>query len=461
VSETPSPAPTVHESWTSRPAFLLSAIGFAVGLGNIWRFPYIAGENGGGAFVLIYLVVAFGIGAPLVASELLIGRRGRLSPVGSMRRVAEEAGAGKAWGGVGGLALVATFAILTFYTVVAGWAFDYFIKSLTIGFGDIDAETSQAAFENLLANPWRLIGFQALVLALTAFITSRGLARGIEKAAFVLMPTLLAILFILALYSLTTPGVGEALAFMFVPDFSEVTADTFLVAIGQAFFSVGVAMGGMMTYGAYMPKSIKVPGSTLIIVTADLLVALIAGLAIFPIVFANGLEPAEGTGLVFQTLPLAFAAMPFGGVVAALFFLLLVCAALTSTIANFEPLLSWAEEHRGIARKRAAMIAAAAIFVVGSGSALSFNVLSGFHPLGFIPLFEGMTIYDATEFIASNIFLPLGGLLTAIFAGWIMSRQASLDELELADAGLYRVWRFLIRYAAPVAIGVLMVFALI
>lgn len=454
-----STSPSVHESWSSRAAFLLSAIGFAVGLGNIWRFPYIAGENGGGAFVLIYLGVVFGIGAPLVAAELMIGRRGKMSPISSMRRLAKEANASEAWGLVGAVALVATFAILTFYAVIAGWAMDYFWRSITGGFKGLGAGDSRAMFDELLANPWRLALWQGIALALTAFITSRGLARGIERASFILMPMLFAILIILALYSATTGGFGRAAQFLFTPDFSEVTPRTFLIAIGQAFFSVGVAMGGMMTYGAYMPKNIKVPGSALIIVSADTLVALVAGFAIFPIVFAYGLEPAEGTGLVFQTLPLAFGAMPFGDLFAILFFLLLVSAALTSTIANFEPLLSWAEEHRGIRRKKAAIIFALLIFIVGAGSVLSFNVLRDFHPLGAIALFEDMTIYDATDFIASNLLLPLGAFFTAIFAGWIVSRSSSLEELELSDGLLYRSWRFLIRIVAPLAIGVLFIFA--
>jgi NSS family neurotransmitter:Na+ symporter len=453
--------PSVHEQWSSRTAFLLSAIGFAVGLGNIWRFPYIAGENGGGAFVLIYLLVVFSIGAPLVAAELLIGRRGGMSPISSMRRVAAEAGAGKAWGFVGGAALVATFAILTFYAVVAGWAMDYLWRSVAGGFKGMTSEQSRAMFDGLLANPWRLALWQGIVLALTAFITSRGLSRGIERAAFVLMPMLFVILIVLAAYSATTDGFRQAVAFLFIPDFSKVTPQTFLVAIGQAFFSVGVAMGGMMTYGAYMPKTIKVASSSLIIVSADTLVALVAGLAIFPIVFANGLAPAEGTGLVFQTLPLAFAAMPFGAVLAVLFFLLLTAAALTSTVANFEPLLSWAEEHRGMKRKTAAIFFGALVFIVGSGSVLSFNLLNDFHPLGVIPLFKDMTIYAATDFIASNILLPLGALFTAVFAGWIMKRAATLEELELSDGVLYGLWRFLIRIVAPVAIVVLFVFAFI
>ncbi|MBB5518394.1 sodium-dependent transporter [Amphiplicatus metriothermophilus] len=450
---------STHETWSSRTTFLLSAIGFAVGLGNIWRFPYVAGENGGGAFVLIYLTVIFAIGAPLVAAELMIGRRGRMSPIVSMRKVATEAGASAAWGVVGLIALIATFTILTFYAVVAGWAMDYLVRAILGGFQGLSTAQSRAMFDELLASPWRLAFWQGVVLALTAFITSRGVTRGIERATLVLMPMLFVILILLAIYGATTEGFGQAAAFLFAPKFEDVTAMTFLAAIGQAFFSVGVAMGGMMTYGAYLPPTIKPSTSSIIIVSADTLVALVAGLAIFPVVFANGLEPTEGTGLVFQTLPLAFGAMPFGGVFAALFFLLLTAAALTSTVANFEPLLSWAEERRGVSRRRAAIVFGALIFAVGSGSVLSFNLLNDFHPLGFIALFEVMTIYDATDFIASNILLPIGAFSTAIFAGWVMTRRMALEELELPDGVVFRLWRLFIRYVAPIAIAALLVFA--
>lgn len=451
----------VHENWSSRSAFLLSAIGFAVGLGNIWRFPYIAGENGGGAFIAIYLVVSLLLGVPLVAAELLIGRRGKLSPVGSMRQLAENDGASRIWGAVGGLALIATFLILTFYSVVAGWAADYLFRSVFGGFHGITVEQSTQMLDSLLASPWRLMLWQVVIVGLTVFITSRGLTKGIEMASFILMPTLLIILLGMALFSMTTPGFAEAFDFLFTPDFSQVTAQTFLVAIGQVFFSVGIAMGGMMTYGAYMPKTIKVASSSMIIVFADTSVALIAGLAVFPIVFSFGLAPSEGAGLVFQSLPLAFGSMQFGGVLAILFFVLLTCAALTSTIANFEPLLSWAEERRNIRRPRAALYFALAILAVGSGSVLSFNLLADFHPLGFIDKFSGMTIYALTDFVASNILLPVGAFLTAIFAGWVLKRASLQEEMELGNSLVFRAWLFLIRFVAPGAIALLFIFAFI
>jgi NSS family neurotransmitter:Na+ symporter len=446
----------MHEHWSSRLTFLLAAIGFAVGLGNIWRFPYIAGQNGGSAFVIIYLLVVFGIGAPLVAAELMIGRRGGMSPVPSMRKVAAEAGASAHWGLVGVIALVATFLILTFYTVVAGWAADYLFRASIGSFRGITAEQSSAMFDGLLASPWRLAFWQAVIVATTIFISSRGITRGIERASLILMPMLFAILLLLAVYGMTTGGFTEAARFMLEPDFSEVGPDTVLVAIGQAFFSVGVAMGGMMTYGAYMPKNIHVMRSSLIIVSADTLVALVAGFAIFPIVFASGLSPAEGTGLVFLTLPIAFGSMPFGILIAILFFILLVAAALTSTIANLEPLVSWAEERRGVSRKAATVVAGLLILIVGSGSVLSFNVLSDFHPLGFLAVFQDMTIYDATDYIASNVLLPLGGMLTAVFAGWFVTRDAAREELGIRHESAFRTWRFLIRFIAPVAIAMML-----
>jgi NSS family neurotransmitter:Na+ symporter len=447
----------MHEHWSSRLTFLLAAIGFAVGLGNIWKFPYVAGQNGGSAFVIIYLVVVFCIGAPLVAAELMIGRRGGMSPVPSLRKVAAEAGASRHWGLVGVIALLATFMILTFYTVVAGWAADYLFRALIGAFRGITAGQSTEMFNGLLASPWRLAFWQIVIVAVTVFISSRGITRGIERASLILMPMLFAILVLLAIYGMTTGGFTEAARFMLEPDFSEVGPDTVLVAIGQAFFSVGVAMGGMMTYGAYLPKDIHVMRSSLIIVSADTLVALVAGLAIFPIVFGFGLSPAEGTGLVFLTLPIAFGTMPFGGIIAVLFFVLLVAAALTSTLANLEPLVSWAEERKGVSRQRATVVAGILILAVGSGSVLSFNHWSDFHPLGFIAVFENMTIYDATDYIASNVLLPLGGMLTAVFAGWFMTRDAARDELGIRRLAVFRIWRFLIRYVAPVAIGLMLV----
>jgi NSS family neurotransmitter:Na+ symporter len=447
----------MHEHWSSRLTFLLAAIGFAVGLGNIWKFPYIAGQNGGSAFIIIYLVVVFGIGAPLVAAELMIGRRGGMSPVPSLRKVAAEAGASRHWGLVGAIAMLATFMILTFYTVIAGWAADYLFRALVGGFRGISAEQSGEMFSELLATPWRLALWQVVIVAVTILISSRGITRGIERASLILMPMLFAILVILAIYGMTTGGFAEAARFMLEPDFSEVGPDTVLVAIGQAFFSVGVAMGGMMTYGAYLPKDIHVMRSSLIIVSADTLVALVAGFAIFPIVFGFGLSPAEGTGLVFLTLPIAFGTMPFGGVIAVLFFVLLVAAALTSTLANLEPLVSWAEERKGVSRRKATVVAGLLILIVGSGSVLSFNLWSDFHPLGFFTLFQDMTIYDATDYIASNVLLPLGGMLTAVFAGWFMMRDAAQDELGIRRLAVFRTWRFLIRYVAPVGIGLMLV----
>jgi NSS family neurotransmitter:Na+ symporter len=447
----------MHEHWSSRLTFLLAAIGFAVGLGNIWKFPYVAGQNGGSAFVIIYLIVVFGIGAPLVAAELMIGRRGGMSPVPSLRKVALEAGASRHWGLVGVIALLATFMILTFYTVVAGWAADYLFRALVGSFRGITAEQSAAMFDELLATPWRLALWQGVIVAVTIFISSRGIRHGIERASLILMPMLFAILVVLAVYGMTTGGFAEAARFMLEPDFSEVGPDTVLVAIGQAFFSVGVAMGGMMTYGAYLPKDIHVMRSSLIIVSADTLVALVAGFAIFPIVFGFGLSPAEGTGLVFLTLPIAFGTMPFGGVIAVLFFVLLVAAALTSTLANLEPLVSWAEERKGVSRQWATVAAGALILLIGSGSVLSFNVLSDFHPLGFMAVFQDMTIYDATDYVASNVLLPVGAMLTAVIAGWIMTRDTAQEELGIRHRSVFELWRFLIRYIAPIAIGLLLV----
>lgn len=451
---------SVHEHWSGRLVFLLAAIGFAVGLGNIWKFPYIAGENGGGAFVIIYLVVAFVIGVPLVMTELMIGRRAGLSAIGSMRAAAKEAGAPSAWSLVGGLAILATFVILTFYAVVAGWAMDYFVLAIIGAFSGVDQAGSKEMYDNLLTSPLRLMFWQAVVMALVVFITSRGVSRGIEKAVLVLMPMLFALVLLLVGYGAVAGDFERALTFLFMPDFSQVTAQTFLIAVGQAFFSVGVAMAAMMTYGAYLPKHVSIPTSAVIIVGADTGVAILAGLAIFPIVFANGLTPGEGPGLIFQTLPLAFGNMPFGHILGIVFFLMLIAAALTSAIANFEPIVSWVEERQGMARKKGAIIAGVVVYVCGLGSVFSFNALSDYHPLDFIALFEGMTIYTVTDFIVSNIFLPLGALLMAIFAGWVMKKETSNEELGLSGGVAFKLWLFAVRVIAPAALLLMLYFGL-
>jgi len=437
----------------------MASIGFAVGLGNIWRFPYVVGENGGSAFVLIYLLFAFGIGVPLVMAEWTIGRRGSAaaSASGSVRDVAGQSGASPAWGAVGGIAVLAVFMLMLFYTVVAGWTMDYLVRAASGSFEEITAARSAAMFESLMANPWRLGFWHTVVVVLTVYINSRGLKGGIEKAVNLLMPALFVSLVLMVGYASTVGNLGAAVEFLLTPDFSRVTADTLLMALGQAFFSIGIAMAVMITYGSYLDKNVSIPRNAFIVVGADTLVAMLAGFAIFPLVFAHQLAPDSGAGLVFQTLPIAFGELPGGQLFGSIFFLLLIAAAITSCIANFAPIVAWTEERFSISHQRAAGLSGFVMWLLGLGAVFSFNVLSEFHPLSLFDRFEGKTIYDSLDDIMSNILLPVGAFLTALFVGWFASKDAIREEMGLPNGLAFKTWRVLIRFIVPTAVAVIFV----
>ena len=314
------------EGWSSRFGFLIASIGFAIGLGNIWRFPYIAGENSGGAFVLVYVLCAFGIGVPILMAEILIGQRGHGSPPGAMRAVAKQEGCSKHWRLVGGLNLLAAFIILMVYCVVADWVLFYLYKAVITGFVGVDAATAATQFDDVLASTPTMLFWTIAGLTLTGPVVYAGIRDGIERAVIILMPSLFALLLLLVVYNVFVDRFPQAMVWLFAPDFSKVDSGVFLAALGQAFFSIGVAMTGMMAYRAYLPKEVSIGQSAITIVTTDTLVAVVAGMVIFPAVLANGLDPASGTGLTFETLPVAFAQMPGGHLVSAAFFLLLSVA---------------------------------------------------------------------------------------------------------------------------------------
>ncbi len=448
-----------QEKWSSQLTFLMASIGFAVGLGNIWRFPYVVGENGGSAFVLVYLLFAFGIGVPLVMAEWTIGRRGSgaASASGSIREVARQSGVSTAWGNVGGLAVLAVFMLMLFYTVVAGWTMDYLVRAASGTFHGINAERSKAMFDSLMANPLRLGFWHTIVVVLTVYINSRGIKAGIEKAVNILMPALFVSLLLMVGYAISVGDIGATVEFLLTPDFSRVTADTMLMALGQAFFSIGIAMAVMITYGSYLDRHISIPRNAFIVVGADTLVALLAGFAIFPLVFAHQLAPDSGAGLVFQTLPIAFGELPGGQVFGSIFFLLLIAAAITSCIGNFAPIVAWTEERFSMGHAQAARAAGFVLWLLGLGTVFSFNLLSDYHPLSFIAGFDGMTIYDSIDYVMSNVLLPIGALLTSIFIGWFASNDAIREEMGLPDGLAYKTWRILIRFIVPVAVVIIFV----
>lgn len=448
------------EQWSSRTGFLFAAIGFSVGLGNIWRFPYVMGEYGGSAFLFLYLACALGIGVPLLISELAIGRYGRGSPSGSIRKVAGSFGASHAWQHVGTLAVLCVFIVLSYYTVLSGWTFDYFVRAAAGSFDGIDSNAAGNMFGLLMVNPWRLLFWNTVVHAIIFLVVRRGVQGGIEKSVKLLIPFLFVALIGMVVYGAVAGDMGAAAAFMLQPDFSRITFETLLVAIGQAFFSIGIALGAMITFGAYLPKSYSIPGSAFTIVLADTGVALLAGFAIFPLVFAFGMAPSSGAGLIFQTLPIAFGQMPAGQLFGAIFFLLLIAAALSSCIGCCEAVVSWVDEHWSLGRGKGALCTVGLAWLVGILSILSLGEWSDFHPLDFIPVFEGKTIFDALDFLAANVLLLVGATLTAVLFGWLAPRAMQLGESGLPEGAGYMTWLVLLRFVIPPILVVSLVLGL-
>lgn len=441
-----------HESWSSRTAFILAAIGAAVGLGNIWRFPYLAGDNGGSAFVVVYIACIAAVGIPILIAETLMGRRGGMSPIGTMTVLAREAGASPHWRKAGWLAVITIFLAGSFYYVVASWILAYVVLSIEGAFSGIDAGGAHGLFATLLADPWRLSIWFAIFMAMTVFVVASGVRNGLERAVKFLMPLLFLLLVLMVAYAAYAGDFARGFRFLFHFDASRISASVVLAAIGQAFFTLGIGQAVMMTYAAYMPKHVRLPQAAMIIAGADLLVSILAALMIFPILFAAGLPSDSGPGLIFETLPLAFGQMPGGRVFATLFFVLVAIAALTSTISGVEPVVSWAEEHRGWKRKPVAAVVGLAIWLVGLGSVFSFNIWAGFKPLEMLPAFQDKTLFDLLEYLSANILMPLNGLIIAVFAGWIMSKASVLDELAATENKLIVGLRLLLRYVAPLAI---------
>ncbi|MGB1220609.1 MAG: sodium-dependent transporter [Alcanivoracaceae bacterium] len=467
---------SIHGIWGSRLIFILAATGSAVGLGNIWKFPYIAGENGGGAFVLFYLLCIALIGIPVMMAEILIGRRGRHSPINSMVKLAKDAQVSRRWGYLGFVGALAGFLIMSFYSVVAGWALYYVFKMGSGAFVGADAAAVGGIFDTLLADPLMLLGWHSTFAVLVVAVVARGVNAGLEKAIRVLMPLLFILLVLLLGYALSSGSFAEGAAFLFDFDATKLTADAALIALGHAFFTLSLGMGAIMAYGAYMPHKASIGSTTVIIGVLDTVVALVAGLAIFPIVFANGLEPGAGPGLMFVTLPIAFGGMDGGVLFGTLFFLLVVFAAWSSAISLIEPAVAWAVE-KGVKRFTATAVVGLGAWALGILSVLSLNDWGGFQVVVNTPndwgLFvdtptwqalsaacaeaTGKTWFDFFDYLTSSIMLPLGGLFIAIFVGWIMKETHVRKELAMGNFKLYMVWRAVVRIFSPLAI--LLVFA--
>ncbi|MEW8625397.1 MAG: sodium-dependent transporter [Candidatus Thiodiazotropha sp.] len=458
---------SIHGQWSSRLVFILAATGSAVGLGNVWKFPYITGENGGGAFVIVYLFCIALVGVPIMMAEIMLGRRGRQSPINTMASLSREEGANKAWSLIGWSGVLAGFFILSYYSVIAGWALAYVARAGAGLFNGLDAAGVESLFNSLVGSPERLLAWHTLFMLMSMFVVARGVKSGLEKAVTYLMPALFLLLLLLVGYAINTGYFAQGLEFLFSPDFSkliytcqvvdgieqcEISGGPLLVAMGHAFFTLSLGMGAIMVYGSYMPKKSSIAGSAVLIALLDTLVALLAGMAIFPIVFANGLEPGAGPGLIFQTLPIAFGAMPGGQLFGTLFFVLLVFAAWSSSISLIEPAVAWLVENREMTRVRASIWIGLTTWIIGLGTVFSFNIWSD------VKLFD-MTFFDLLDYLTANIMLPLGGLLIAVFSGWLMKKASSQDEFAMSEVR-YTLWWTLIRYVSPFAVVVVFLHAI-
>ncbi|CAG4971884.1 MAG: sodium-dependent transporter [Lysobacter sp.] len=444
----------IHGMWSSRLAFILAATGSAVGLGNIWRFPYLASDNGGGAFVLVYLGCIFFVGLPVLIAEILIGRHGRRSPITALAQITRETGAPRAWAGIGWIGIVAGVLILSFYSVVGGWTLRYAWLYLSQLFGGPAILDPAASFGAMLADPAALALWHALFMAVTVGVVALGVEKGLERAVRFLMPALFLTLLLLVGYGATTGHLGQAASFLFRPDWSKVDSGVLVAAMGQAFFTLSLGMCAMMTYGAYLPAKVSIPRTVAIVAVCDTTVALLAGLAIFPIVISFGISPeGGGPGLIFTSLPLAFEAMPGGIVYGLAFFALLFVAAWTSSISLLEPATAYMVE-RGRSRRSAALMMAGLCWALGLVTVFSFNIWSHVRMLD-------RDLMGLIELVANDIMLPLGGLLIALFAGWVLKDSILREQLAGMPAWGFTVWRWLLRVLCPLLVLAVLLNALL
>lgn len=448
---TSNPHTRRRETWGSRLAFVLAAAGSAIGLGNMWRFPYLVGENGGAAFLIIYLAIVVLIGLPVMIAEVGLGRFTRRNPVGALARAAPNSG----WRVVGVLGVITGFGILSYYSVVAGWAIGYTLKAVTGAFATLtDPRQTGKLFEQFVGDAWTVLALHAVFMALTVAAVIGGVRRGIERWTLILMPALFLMLLLLVLRALTLDGAGKGFIFYLQPDFSKVTGATFLAALGQAFFSLSVGMGALITYGSYLSEREDVVIATGSVCLLDTLAAFLAGLAIFPALFAVGLEPAQGTGLTFVVLPAIFHRIPFGGLFGTVFFVLLTVAALTSAISLLEVCVAYLTDEKRWTRKGACVLVGIVSFLLGIPAALSTGASPFFSQLPFLH----MGYLDLMDTIFGNIALTLGALLLCLFVGWRWVPQDALTGVIAGSAypGLGQHWLFLVRYLCPVAIGTIL-----
>lgn len=445
-----------RDSFGSRFGALVAMAGSAVGLGNLWRFPYLVGENGGAAFIIVYVLMSFLICLPIFICEFVVGRRSQKNAYSAFR----DLSGGSWWKYVGVMTVVVPLIVTSYYSVVGGWSVEYLFKSLTFSFTYSESQAAMSTmFGDFVSSPWGPLVCHTLFLAVTAFIVAAGIKGGIEKFSKVMMPMLFVIVLSIAIYSITLPGSKNGLEYLFHPDFSKIDAKTCAAALGQAFFSLSIGFGTIMTYASYVSKKENIMFQSTATALSDLAFALIAGIAIMPAVFAFGLNPQSGPGLVFETLPYVFSQMPAGGVVAVLFFIALLVAAITSSISMFEVGVAYLVEEKKLSRAAACVIVFMLCWVLGALCSLSFG------PLSDVKLF-GRTIFDFFDNLSSNVLMTLGSLLTVLFVGWCLKRTDIYEEFTNGgtlsqNVRIFGVLWFLIRYIAPVAVLTIFIFGLL
>lgn len=446
--------------WSSQVAAYIGTIGAAVGLGSVWRFPYLAGVHGGGLFIAVFMIACLFIAAPLLIAEFMIGRYARVPAPAAAGTMAASVGASRRWNIIGQLGTGASFLVISYYSIIAGWVIAYACKC---GFGQLaglSRPALHAEWALFIDNPWRLMGWQALFLGAVTYVSARGLGRGIEIASRIRAPALLISLLVLVAYSLATGDIAETLRFAFAPHWSALSGQMVLAAIGQAFYACGVGAALMIAYGSYMSRHAPLVRPAMLITLSILVVSLLATLMVFPLVFRFHMNPAAGPTLVFEVLPAAFAVMPAGRFIGTIFFLLLILAAFTPTLAMFEPVVATLQA-RGFRRGTAAITTAASTWLVGIGSVLSFNVLAGWHPFEHVPSLGGKTLFELADFVAGNILMPVGALFTSIFIGWKLLPATLAAEIGGSSVILLRTCRILLRWICPAAILAVLIAAFI
>jgi len=441
-----------RDGWSSRFGFLIAAMASAVGVGNIWKFPYMVGNNGGGAFIFIYLLSIAFIVVPVLIAELALGRSAGVGAPYAMANNVNDERQSKHWVWLGWLLVFSAFLTLALFNVVGGWIMDYLSQAALTGFKDITAQQSNNNFKDLTNSPLRMLITHTIFMIITVTIVSRGVRNGIERTAKLLMPTLLLIMLSLVAYGYVAADLTSAWDFLFTFKFEAITNDVIILAIGQSFLSMSIGAGILMTYGAYLKDSMSIPKAAFIIAGVDTFIALLAGLVIFPFVFAHGLEPAEGVGLVFQTLPVAFGKMAFGKVTATAFFALLFFAAITSFIALLEVVVHAARTTFSLNQKKATYLCGFLAWLVGIISVFSFNSLSHIEPIGWLPAFENKGIFEALDFLLTSILLPLGGLFMAVFVGWFISYEKFQKILGIHNLLASMLLRTFLCLIVPIAL---------